>query len=130
SEAAHTLGLIAPYGEWLSRPAGGTASLGPTRLEAVRERVARALAGSSVGRWLDRDETAELLGAAGIPIAAHRVVTSAAAAVNAAEALGHPVVLKAVGVERYHRGAAGGVALDLHDGAAVIAAYERMHERL
>ena len=47
-------------------------------------------------------------------------------AVAAAQAMGYPVVLKASGVGRYHRGEVGGVALDLHDEDALRAAFGRM----
>ena len=57
-------------------------------------------------------------------------VTSVEAAVDAADALGYPVALKATGMTRRGRSEAAGVALDLHDAQAVRAAYGRMQQSL
>lgn len=126
SEAAAVLGRLADYAEWRERPAGTVPTLDEHGLDALRGFVDGLLAAAPEGRWLDRDESAELFRLAGLPVARHRIVASAAEAVAAAEELGFPVVLKATGVERYHRGEEGGVALDLHEPAAVATAYERM----
>ena len=56
--------------------------------------------------------------------------TTVAAALAAANQLGFPVALKATGMKRRGRSEAAGVALDLHDDAAVRGAYERMSAAL
>jgi hypothetical protein len=71
-----------------------------------------------------------VLSAAGLPVAPQRQVTSSDEAVAAARSIGFPVVLKAAGFERYHRGEEGGVAVDLHDDGDVVAAYARMSASL
>jgi acyl-CoA synthetase (NDP forming)/GNAT superfamily N-acetyltransferase len=125
-EAARVLGLIAQHGEWLAQPAGTVFEPEPATIHATRAVTDALLAVHPDGRWLSRDEAALLLRTAGLVVADHRTVDAVDDAVVAARDLGYPVVLKATGVERYHRGEGGGVALDLHDDDAVRGAYERM----
>lgn len=131
-DAARVLGLVARHGLWLSQPEGSRSVPDPTRVEQTRAVVESILRESESprGRWLDRDRAADLLSAAGFEVAAHRYADSEDEAVKAACELGYPVVLKATGVERYHRGEGGGVALDLHDDQELRAAYGRMDARL
>lgn len=132
SEAARVLGRIAAYGEWLGRPEGVTADPADLGLDvdAVRTLVADVLTDHPEGCWLGRAQASALLGAAGLPVCASETVSSADEAVAAATAIGFPVVVKAAGLDRYHRGEQGGVALDLPDQASVRAAYERMDTAL
>jgi acyl-CoA synthetase (NDP forming) len=69
-----------------------------------------------------------LLAAAGVRFAGARTVSGAEEAVAAAEALGYPVVLKALGL--LHKSDAGGVALGLRDQDALRAAVADMERRL
>jgi len=128
SEGARTLGRLAAYGEWLSRPAGTLPSAEQLGLdiEAVQDRVADVLAADPEGRVLEHADAADLLAVAGLPACPTIVVHGPDEAVAAARSMGYPVVLKASGVGRYHRGEVGGVALDLHDDAALRAAFGRM----
>ncbi|MDX1689807.1 MAG: acetate--CoA ligase family protein [Acidimicrobiia bacterium] len=93
----------------------------------------------TVRRWRDRlrsgdvlmeDESLALLDDFGIPTVARRVVTSAADAVEAAEAVGLPVVLKTAAPGVVHKTDVGGVALGLTTSEAVAAAYDEMADRL
>ena len=68
-----------------------------------------------------------LLGPLGIPFPAGQFAASADAAVAAAEALGYPVAMKAQAAALSHKSDAGGVILNLADGAAVRAAWDKMH---
>ena len=68
-----------------------------------------------------------LLGPLGLPFPAGRFAASADAAVAAAEALGYPVAMKAQSAALSHKSDAGGVILNLADGAAVRVAWGRMH---
>jgi acyl-CoA synthetase (NDP forming)/RimJ/RimL family protein N-acetyltransferase len=129
-EAAKVLGQLAAYGDWLNQDEGVVPTFTDLDLDAVRSMVHTLLQDHPDGHWLDRDQAGGLLAAAGLPVAAHRQVGSADEAAAAAEEIGYPVVLKAAGVERYHRGEDGGVALDLHDSEAVRAAFERMASTL
>ena len=129
-DAARVLGLIAQHGLWLSQPEGERFAPDPAVIERARAVISSVLDRHPAGRWLDREQAALLLRTAGFEVADHRAVDSEDDAVAAARDLGHPVVLKATGVERYHRGEGGGVALDLHDDDAIRAAYRRMDELL
>lgn len=130
SEAARMLGLVARYGEWLAEPEGTVPEPDDLDIDGVRDLVAGVLEASPDGCWLDRDASARLLTLAGLPVAPHRLVGDVDEAVQAARSIGFPVVLKATGVERYHRGEGGGVALDLHDPDSLRAAYRRMVDQL
>jgi len=68
-----------------------------------------------------------LLGPLGIPFPAGTFAASVDDAVAAADALGYPVAMKAQAAALSHKSDAGGVILNLADGAAVRAAWERMH---
>lgn len=70
---------------------------------------------------LDEHEAKGLLARSGVPVPEGRRVTTAEAAVAAAEALGYPVALKALGVA--HKTEAGAVALDLRSVTGVRAAF-------
>ena len=69
-------------------------------------------------------DAARLLSCYGIDIVAHRVVSSAADAVAAAEELGYPVAVKATGERYWRRADLEGVRLDLSTPDAVRTAYD------
>jgi acetyl-CoA synthetase (ADP-forming) len=71
---------------------------------------------------LSEDESKRRLAAVGVPVPDERVVASAAGAVEAAEAIGFPVVAKLCGDAIAHKTERGLVRLGLADGAAVEAA--------
>lgn len=101
------------YGAWRrALPAAGDLTL--ARLPRV---------GSAVG--LDEWESKQIVGAAGAPLPAGRLVPPGEA-VAAAEALGFPVAIKAVSAALPHKTEAGAVRLGLADAAAVTAAVTEM----
>jgi acyl-CoA synthetase (NDP forming) len=73
---------------------------------------------------LDEAESKSLLAQIGVPVPVGRVVRSAKEAAVAAEALGYPVVVKALGVT--HKTDVGGVKLDLGSADEVSAAVTEM----
>jgi acyl-CoA synthetase (NDP forming) len=73
---------------------------------------------------LDEAESKDLLARSGVPVPSARVVRSAEEAAAAAEALGYPVVVKALGVE--HKTEVGGVRPDLGSADEVSAAVMEM----
>ncbi len=120
--AARALGRAAERGEWLRRPAGKTPELDCDRAEAQAV-VAQAVA--TGGGWLDAEQARRLLEAYGVPLVPERVATTSEEAVQAARELGFPVVLKTA-TPGAHKTEHGGIALDLGDEAAVLAAAERI----
>jgi acyl-CoA synthetase (NDP forming) len=90
--------------------------------------LAGTLAGSQPGGFLSLSRALEVMGALGIPVAPWAAVTDPAAAAAAAAGLGWPVVLKLAAASLIHKTEAGGVALDLHDAAAVQEAFGRLAE--
>ena len=85
---------------------------------------AREVRGDTVtlDEWLGK----LLLAEHGLPHPGGRLVASPAEAAAAAAALGHPVVVKAVGAALAHKSELGAVALNLRDAAAVAGAAARM----
>ncbi|MDF8332020.1 acetate--CoA ligase family protein [Novosphingobium cyanobacteriorum] len=69
----------------------------------------------------------QLLGPAGISFPKGRFAASADEAVAAADAVGYPVAMKAQAAALGHKSDAGGVLLNLADGAAVHEAWTRIH---
>lgn len=89
---------------------------------AVSTRIAEHISkGSSV---LSEEETKDLLEIYGIPVTRPVPAASADEAVQAAEALGYPVVLKVWSDDISHKTDAGGVKLDLENGARVREAWD------
>lgn len=70
-------------------------------------------------RALSEFDAKQLLAGHGVPISRERVVSTAAEAVAAAEAVGHPVVVKLCGEEILHKTELDGVRLGLADAQAV-----------
>jgi acyl-CoA synthetase (NDP forming)/RimJ/RimL family protein N-acetyltransferase len=128
--AARSLGRVAAYGAWLDRPAGAVPAFEDVDVDAGRAVVDRILADEPAGRALTVHEIVELLGAFGFHGPPQRVVADEDEAAAAVEALGAPLALKALGVDRPGKVEAQGLALDLYDPDEVRAAYRRMHDRL
>lgn len=125
--AALALAAAARYGAWRARPQGERLALPPESALAIRARIRAWSAAHPAGGWLALDEIAALLQLAGVPLVEHRIAAAApAAAVEAAAALGGPVVLKALAPGLLHKTEVGGVALGLADAAAVAAAAAAM----
>jgi acetyl coenzyme A synthetase (ADP forming)-like protein len=111
--AARALGRAAERADWLRRPQGrvpDVAGIGRAR--------ARELVRAAGDRWLSPDEARELLVAYGVPVVAERRARSVDEAVEGAETIGYPVVVKSA-VPGAHKTEIGAVALDLRDGEAV-----------
>ena len=85
---------------------------------------------AAAGRdFLFEDEAGAVLAAAGIAVAPCRTVRSEREAVQAAEEIGYPVVLKVRSALIRHKSDLGGVALDLQDAGAVERAYREILSR-
>ena len=122
--AAAALGRAAEHGEWLRRPVGTVPSVDGIDHAAAAELIAAALIHDD-DAWLDPAATRRLLDAYGLPMVGERLAASPEEAVAAAVELGYPVVVKTAAAGA-HKTESGGVALDLADDQAVLAAVERI----
>jgi acyl-CoA synthetase (NDP forming) len=126
--AATALARVTTYGKWKARPTGRLVEFASFDKPAAQGVVERAVAqGSS---WLSPTELRDLAGACGIPLARSQEAQGLNEAVRAAEEIGFPVAMKAIGSTIVHKTEVGGVKLGLADVAAVRAAYSDLHERL
>ena len=126
--AASALAKVTAYGEWRRKPSGTVPAFDDIRADDAKAVVERALARG--GGWLSPIEIGELFSAAGIPVAKSRLVSNLDDALKAAEKIGFPVALKAIGPAINHKTEVGGVALNLADEPAVRSAYDDMATRL
>jgi acetate---CoA ligase (ADP-forming) len=85
---------------------------------------AAALIAKSDGRTLTEREAKAVLSLYGVPVVGERLTQTAAEAVDAAEALGYPVVLKVESTDLPHKTEAGVIRLNLGTADAVRAGYE------
>jgi acyl-CoA synthetase (NDP forming) len=109
--AAAALARVSRYASWRARPVGEFVS--PPGIDAERGRGVVARLGAEHSHRLGDAEAVELLACYGVPVTDFRVVSDADAAVAAAEELGYPVALKAIGDRWRHRTDLVGVRLDL-----------------
>jgi succinyl-CoA synthetase beta subunit len=107
------------------------ASRPPRRAEAAPAAFdwAAHVPGPAGHRVLPEDRCHRILEAAGLPVAAGRLVSDEPGALAAAAALGLPVVLKGISAAVTHRAAAGLVALDVRSPEEVRAAVRRLQAR-
>jgi len=92
---------------------------------------ARLAAGLAAGvRTINEFDAKQLLAAAGLPVTRERLVHSLAEAQRAADALGYPVVLKAVSDDLPHKSELGLVAVGLADETALGSAWDEIAKRL
>lgn len=95
----------------------------------ARQTIEQALAQGR--QWLSEPEAKTVLAAYRIPVANARITAGTPqAAVEAAESIGYPVVLKIVSDDLAHKSDVGGVALDLGSPAAVRQAAQHMLGRI
>lgn len=113
--AAAVLGRGVRLGAWRRRYDEDLGEVTEPTLDmaAVRRVVETALGARPTGTLLPVAATSDLLVAAGVEVAGALAVTQMDDAVTAAQILGFPVVLKALGMTRRVRGGAGGVRLDI-----------------
>ena len=127
-KAVRTLSALYTYARYLKRPVER-----PTRFEDVDfDRVREILQGAREdGRVvLLPHEASEVVRAYGVEAPEMRVATSEAEAVNHAEELGYPVVLKIVSPDILHKTDIGGVVLNLSSAEEVRSAYRGIMARV
>jgi len=121
--AARAVAGMCRWREWRDLPPASLESLTVDRAAARRLIEAALAAGQS---RLAEDEALELLSSYGIAVARGELATSAEQAVEHADAMGYPVVLKIVAPAIIHKTEVGGVRVNLADAAEVRRAYERI----
>jgi len=109
--AAGALARVSRYARWRSRPAGDFTP--PQGIDTARARELVERVGAATAHPLTDAETGDLLACYGIPIVPFRRVAGPDATVAAAEELGYPVAIKAVGERWRHRSDQAGVRLDV-----------------
>jgi acetyl coenzyme A synthetase (ADP forming)-like protein len=121
-EAARTLAGLWRAAELRAQPTG----------RSVKFRVARDAAAQLLrraGGWLDPERVERVLRAYGLPLAPSRRVTTPAAAMETAHALGYPVVLKTSSARILHKSEVKGVVLGLKTGDEVLEAAQDLLAR-
>ena len=126
--AVAALARATAYADWRRRPVGVVPAFDDIDVPALRAIVEAKIAAG--GGWLDSADVTRFLRALRIDCASTDLVTSADAAIAAAERIGYPVALKAQGPNLLHKTEAGGVHLGLGDELAVFRAYREMQQRL
>ena len=140
--AAQALGRAVRYADWRTRQTGSIPEIDGVDAAAARACSLELLASvgsagdGSAGDGLAGDGSADvgideavaLLATVGVAPVEQRAVVSLAEAIVAASAIGWPVALKALGVERPSRTEQGGVAVDLFDAEELSRSYRRMSE--
>jgi acetyl coenzyme A synthetase (ADP forming)-like protein len=125
--AVQTLAAMTRFHEWRSRPAGKVVHH-EVDLERARAVVSRARKAGL--QWLQSDDAIELLDAYGIPTAPGRRVQTPEEAIEFAERVGYPVVLKLDLPELLHKSDAGGVKVDLRSAGEIKGAFWDLKESL
>jgi acetyl coenzyme A synthetase (ADP forming)-like protein len=115
-EAARALAGLDRYRRIRERPMGREPDFDVDRRRAgIILRRAR-MEGRAV---LGLEEVSELLSAYGLPVAPFRIVGTAGEAIEAASAIGYPVVVKALAEDLVHKTERGAVKVDLRNGDEV-----------
>jgi acetyl coenzyme A synthetase (ADP forming)-like protein len=128
-DAALALAAAERYGRWRARERGRPLQLDRFAESAVRAVVDRIVAAADGPRWVDPGDVATLLAAIGITLAAYER-TDAAGALDAAERLGYPLVVKVISPDVMHKSDVGGVILGLETAAEVEDAVATIQARM
>jgi acyl-CoA synthetase (NDP forming)/RimJ/RimL family protein N-acetyltransferase len=129
-DAVRALAAARQYAAWRARPAGRLPDLPGADADAARRIVDSFLRAHPRGGWLPADEAGALLASYGIPVTPTRGAATAEEAAAAADAVGYPVAVKAVGPTLVHKTEHDGVRLGLADPAEVRAAVSDLQRRL
>jgi acetyl coenzyme A synthetase (ADP forming)-like protein len=127
--AGRVLSKIAAYAEWRTQPAGLIPDFADLDLPTAREVCRKALAEHGAG-WLSAEETRRVLKAVRLPLPPGGVARTAEEAVDLAQHVGFPVVLKLASRQVVHKSDVGGVWLNLSDAGAVRQAFESIRDQL
>ncbi len=130
--AAMALAAAFRYARWREKPQGTLVKLEPARVSAVRAVLDRVLESARGEAWLEPDDLATVLRAAGIDFASGEAVVPATSigVAEATERLGFPLVAKAIAPGLLHKSDSGGVLLGLQSPDQVIAALSTLRDRM
>ena len=125
--AALALARAVNHGEWRQRDPGTELELGEEAVREIRDVIVAAMERlGSDGGWLQPAEVEACLRAAGLEVPASRVTRSPEDAVEAAAAIGGPVVIKVLSQAALHKSDVGGVVLGIQGDAEVAEAYQKV----
>ncbi len=125
--AVAAIKVMAEYVRWCSRPKR-VVKLFPVNRRKVESVIEKHLRQAT--REIDETESKEILEAYGFVTPKGSIATSAEQAVNIAEQLGYPVVLKVWSPEISHKSDVGGVRVGLNNASAVMDAFDLMMYRI
>jgi acetyl coenzyme A synthetase (ADP forming)-like protein len=125
-EAADTMACMAEHREWRQQERGPL-----ERFSADRERAATALlAAQKAGRLgLNEVEARQVVAAYGVPLPTSQLASTVEQAVQWAEEVGYPVVMKIISPDILHKSDIGGVRVGLKNEKEVRMAYEEITNR-
>ncbi len=126
-DSARALASAVNYYEWRAKPVGKKINF-QVQIPAVRSIVSTAV--QEKRQALSDKECMDLLHLYGLPTVESRWVETLQQALDAADQLGWPVVLKASRVGFMHKTDIGAVELDIHDADALAPAYNRIMSNL
>jgi acetyltransferase len=106
--------------QWQSQPLDV-----PERVPADQSAARQIIEGAESGYLLE-SQALDVLAAYGLPVPRHRLCASADEAVDFAEEIGYPVVLRVVSPQIVHKWDVKGVVLNLANANAIREGYERM----
>ncbi|MDO5502978.1 MAG: GNAT family N-acetyltransferase [Actinomycetia bacterium] len=129
-DAVRALAMTTRYAQWRAADRGElVAPLGITK-RTGQEFIDAVLEESPAGRQLTDEEVSTLLGAYGVSVWPSRPVQTADEAVQVAEELGYPVVLKSRADRLRHQRSMAALRIDLGTESEVRAAFESLTEVL
>ena len=122
--AAKALGALYRYGKLRAREIGTPGNF--RNIDKAKVEVILHQAQKETRQYLAADRVYEILGAYGIPVAKWWLANDIEEAINAAENIGFPVVIKAESADIIHKSDMGGVAVNLKSAAEVMAVADGM----
>ena len=129
-DAVRALVAATRYGQWRARERGELLRPSGLKRAAAEHLIERVLTDAPSGRTLTGTEAQTLLAAYGVELWPTIPVQSADDAVDAAEQLGYPVVLKSISPTVRHQPGLAGIRVDLGTEASVRESFESLSLRL
>lgn len=121
--AARSLAAMAKYKSWRDKPEGKIVDF-----KVDFDSAAKAVKKAAPGAPMDTDLVWDVLEAYGLPVARTKEASSSGQAVEAAEEMGYPVVMKISSPKIMHKTDVGGVISDLRSANDVVKAFTKMRQ--